>query len=222
MTTLRDGSTALDPRLDRLVQFDPRSRAYPVRELVDGKAPRSYTWRCEAWNDQGREGACVGFAWSHELAARPVVRPTSEAEAMAIYRRAQVLDQWPGEAYSGTSVIAGAQAVQERGGLGSYRWAFGLEDLILAVGYTGPAVLGVNWYTGMFNPGPDGYIRVTGSVAGGHAILCRGVSLKTRSFLLHNSWSRDWGQDGTCRISFDDLGRLLAEDGEACLPIERA
>ena len=169
------------PKLDRLAQFDARSRAYPIRAVVGEKTPRSYTWACDAYNDQGTEGACVGFAWSHELAARPVVGWTSEADALSIYRRARQLDGWPGEDYDGTSVLAGAKAAKERGRLVSYRWGFSLDDLILAVGYTGPAVLGVNWYEGMFDTDSSGYVRATGSVAGGHAILCRGVSVRARS-----------------------------------------
>lgn len=207
--------------LDRLVEFDDRSRAFPIRTTVADRVPRSYTWGCTATLDQGREGACVGFAWAHELTARPVVEPTTAGDALALYRRAQLLDQWPGENYDGTSVIAGAKAVQERGGLLSYRWAFSLDDLVLAVGFNGPAVLGVPWYSGMFNPDPSGYLRVRGEVVGGHAILCRGVSLRTRSFLLHNSWGPDWGRNGTARITFDDMRRLLAEDGEACCPVRR-
>ena len=154
-------------------------------------------------------------------AARPVVRSTSEADALSIYRRARQLDGWPGEDYDGTSVLAGAKAAKERGRLVSYRWGFSLDDLILAVGYTGPAVLGVNWYEGMFDTDSSGYVRATGSVAGGHAILCRGVSVRTRSFLLHNSWGRSWGRDGCARITFDNMARLLREDGEACIPTVR-
>lgn len=211
----------MDRTFDRKVEFDERSRQFPIRELVAAKSPRSYTWRCEAWNDQGREGACVGFAWSHELAARPKVRPTSAAEAMSIYRRAQQIDQWSGEDYDGTSVIAGAKVVRERGGLDTYRWAFDLNDLILAVGYKGPAVLGTNWYEGMFEPARDGYLKVTGERVGGHAILCNSVSIKSRSFVLHNSWGKDWGNNGTARITFDDMARLLREQGEACIPVVR-
>lgn len=209
------------PVLDWRPHHDPRSRAYPVRALTTSARPRSYTWRCEAWNDQGVEGACVGFAWSHELAARPVVQPTSEADARAIYHRAQQLDTWPGEAYDGTSVLAGAKAVQERAGLVEYRWAFGLDDLIGAVGLRGPAVLGIPWTTGMWDTDAAGYVHATGRVVGGHAILAHGVNLPGRYFTLRNSWGRGWGVNGGCRISFDDLGRLLADDGEACVPVRR-
>lgn len=212
----------IERTFDRLVQFDERSRAYGIREVVAGK-PRAYTHNCNFWLDQGREGACVGFAWAHELGAKPVVVAEASNElALSIYREAQKIDEWEGENYSGTSVIAGAKAAQAKGYIQGYRWAFGLDDLILAVGRGGgPAVLGVNWYSGMFDTDSEGYIHVTGSVQGGHAILCRALDVKKRRFLLHNSWGRDWGRGGTAWISYDDMERLLHEQGEACIPTIR-
>lgn len=207
--------------LDRLVEFDERSRAYPIRALVPAGF-RSYTWRANAYLNQGREGACVGFAWSHELAARPwPVKGITDETARVIYREARKVDQWPGEDYPGTSVIAGAKVAQSQGYITEYRWAFGLDDLRRAIGYKGPAVLGLNWYEGMSAPDADGYIRPTGSVAGGHAILAYSVSETGHFVRLHNSWGASWGQNGACRISFDDLDRLLHEQGEACVPVVR-
>lgn len=215
--------TRPDRRLDRLVEFDERSRSYPVRTLVAGNPPRSYTWSCGTYLDQRREGACVGFAWAHELAARPtVIAGMTEQRALEFYRTAQRLDPWPGEEYSGTSVLAGAKAVQAERYLVEYRWAFGLSDVVLTLGYKGPVVLGIPWYEGMFDPDPAGLVHVQGDVAGGHAILARGVSVKSRTVLLHNSWGPDWGVNGTARISFADLERLLYEHGEACVPTMRA
>lgn len=222
---------------DRLVQFDPRSRNFSIRTAIGTKAFRGYTWRCDTYNDQGREGACVGFSWSHELSARPVKVPTDDNLALKIYRRARQLDAWEGEDYDGTSIIAGAKATQELGYIEEYRWAFGLEDVILAIGYAGPVVFGLNWYEGMFQPDEDGFLRVSGRLAGGHAIMGKAVKLfwydkkgprdlsnldLDKSYIvLHNSWGPEWGVDGTAKISLSDLRRLLAEDGEACIPLKR-
>lgn len=71
MVRLRDGSKVKDARLARLVQFDKRSRKYAIRAAIGAKRPRSFTWSCDKWLDQGVEGACVGFSMTHELAARP-------------------------------------------------------------------------------------------------------------------------------------------------------
>lgn len=242
---LRDGGETQDPRLDRIVQFDENSRNYPIRELLVGDAltlPRSRTWGCRKWNDQGREGACVGFSWSHELAAQPLEILANETTAMRIYKRAQFMDPWPGEAYSGTSVLAGAKAVQELKSQGKqimpeYRWAFGIEDAILTIGNFGPAVIGVNWYQGMFRPDANGFIHVTGPLMGGHAILVRGVVLRwkegalTRTladidydksfFVLRNSWGKDWGRSGDCYVTIAAMHRLLNENGEMCIPVKR-
>jgi hypothetical protein len=206
----------LDPRLDRVPRFDERSRAFPVRAAVPVSKPRSWTWRCDAYLDQGQEGACVGFSRAHEIAARPRVSAATEPLAHRIYRRAQQLDEWAGEAYSGSSVLGGVKAAQELGYVTEFRWAFGVDDLALGVSYRGPAVLGVNWYEGMYAPGPDGFLRVTGRQTGGHAILCRGYSLRRDAFLLHNSWGRSWGWQGCAWLSRADMDRLLREDGEAC------
>jgi hypothetical protein len=212
----------MERTFDRIVKFDQESRSYPIRSLVADKKPRSYTWRCLVNLDQGREGACTGFAVAHEAAAMPCeVTGINSAVAKAVYQRAKELDEWPGENYEGSSVLAAIKAGLERGWYLEYRWAFGEEDLCLAVGYKGPAVLGINWYEGMGEPDHNGIIEPTGRILGGHAILCRGYSIKTKMYRLHNSWGRGWGVYGDCFISARHMAKLLEEQGEACIPVMR-
>lgn len=215
--------------LGRRPEFDERSRAFGVMEIVEVPKPRSYTWACGASLNQGPDGACVGFAWAQELAARPVVvKGLGYAAGMAFYRRAQQLDEWPGEepTYVGTSVLAGAKAVMEAGHLREYRWAFGADELAVAVSRQGPAVIGIDWHRDMFSPDAAGWIRPTGDVVGGHAILVRGYNVRLRRFLLHNSWGAQWGgrglaPPGCAFISHDDLADLLARWGDCCVPVKR-
>lgn len=225
MIQLKGGNTTEDPRLDRIypgVRAHLPSLRYLIGDLLRTPRMQSYTWRCEPRLDQGDEGACVGFGWEHEKAARPVIVASASTEgARATYHEAQTVDEWPGEDYDGTSVLAGAKVVKAHGFMQEYRWALTLEDLMLTIGNYGPVVLGVNWYSGMFNPDDKGYIHVSGWLAGGHCILANGVNLKGRYFRLHNSWGPTWGVNGECFISFEDVERLLAEQGEACVPIRR-
>lgn len=207
---------------DRVVKFDERSRAYPIRAMISRATPRSYTWGCNLHLDQGQEGACTGFAVSHEAAARPVAVPgITNATAQEVYRHALQLDDWPGEDYSGTSLIAAMKAGKEKGWFTEYRWAFGETDLALAISYKGPAVLGVSWYEGMSIPDKHGIIRIAGNVLGGHAILCNGYNAKTKMYRLHNSWGPNWGVNGVCFISASDVALLLSRQGEACIPVIR-
>ncbi|MHC4356109.1 MAG: C1 family peptidase, partial [Planctomycetota bacterium] len=97
----------------------------------------------------------------------------------------------------------------------SYYWGFSLNDLALGVGYRGPAVLGISWMEGMADTDENGFIHATGSVEGGHCILCRGINVKEKYFLLRNSWGKNWGMNGDCKVSFSDMKKLLADNGEA-------
>lgn len=222
---LRDGSTAADPRLDRLIAFDERSRKFPVRAGLEDKPLRSYSWNKRVTLDQGREGACVGFSWSHELNARPATWPVDTAVARELYRQAQIEDEWPethegGE--EGTSILAAARILHRQGFFKEYRWAFSEHDLALAVGYTGPAVIGVPWYSGMMRPDDKGFISPTGSLLGYHAILVPSISLKKDAYRLDNSWGPDWGVRGSCWVSRADMrDALLPNNGEACIPVGR-
>lgn len=232
------------PKLDRLPEYDERSRQYPIATLLAAtQAPRSYTWSCDIYNDQGQEGACVGFAWSHELSARPKVVPTYEAGAQEIYHRAQQLDQWAGEDYEGTSVLAGAKAVMERVNsagvplIREYRWAFTVNDIIMTLGYKGPVVFGVNWYEGMWDVDANGFLSVDGDLAGGHAILANGVKIVRKDALqpyslsnidthksfvkLHNSWGTNWGVGGNAKLRLDGLNKLMP-NGDFCVPVVRS
>ena len=115
---LKNNTYTTDPRLDRIVQFDDRSRNYPIRAQITPKQaskPRSYTWSVGKGLDQGNEGSCVGFSWAHELIARPAVFLYADYNYARnqIYKAAQEIDEWPGVAYEGTSVLAGAKIVKK-------------------------------------------------------------------------------------------------------------
>lgn len=210
------------PGLGRLIEFDERSRRYPVRALVEGRKPRSYTWGCDLRLDQGDQPACVGFSMAHELRAKPkVVSGVTTELAMTLYREAQELDEWPGTSYEGTSVLAGVKALQKRGFIESYAWAFGLAEVVLALSYVGPVVAGTSWDTSMFEPASCGYLHPNGKSAGGHAYLLVGVDMKRERLRILNSWSSGWADGGMAWISFADMQNLLSRQGEACLPLQR-
>ncbi len=231
LVNLKGGYTTADRRLDRVQQFDERSRSFPISEVVPA-ALRSISWPCRPRLDQGREGACVSFAWSHELAAYPIqVRGINDAFAFAHYPIIQRADEWPGEEpdYSGTSVLAGAKVMQREGYISEYRWAFTIDEVLRAISHAGPVVIGIPWKDTMFNPRPDGLLDCSGKVIGGHAILARGLRLRSRLtgvtepvIRLRNSWGADWSTaGGDCFVRVSDLANLLQDDGDCCVPLGR-
>lgn len=239
---LKTGSVVWDRRLDRIDQKDPRSLNYPISAITPSvryQRLRSYTWKSGETLNQGTEGACVGFAWTHELAARPVaVAGLNEDFARnAIYHPAQKCDQYPGGSYpgampfvEGTSVLAAAKVVRAMGYIREYRWAFDFWDLVAAVGYFGPAVFGCSWFAMMQSTDQEGFISPRGSYRGEHCILFTAVKIvKDKNnniscddsfFTFQNSWGVSWGKDGFGRLRFKDV-MTLWEGAETCIPIGR-
>lgn len=228
---LKGDTTTGDLRMDRVVQFDERSRGYPLRRRRGRRKRRSYTWRCDKYLDQGEEGACVGFSIGHELAAHPA--PVKRIGPMycrkKIYWEAQKLDPWEGGAYpdaaphyEGTSLLCGVKVARNLGWFEEYRWSFTFSSFLLGLGYHGPAVIGVTWYEGMVDTDDAGFVAPTGEVIGGHCILANGVDVRERTVRLHNSWGKSWGVKGECKVRWSDMEDLLADGGEAVFFVDRA
>jgi hypothetical protein len=228
----------VDRILDWVPRHDPESENYPIRGAVR-KAIRisSRAWKPPHPLDQGREGACVGFGWTHEALSTPIAvrferapkvgMTDPDAVARRIYREAQRIDEWAGESYEGTSVLAGAKVMKSMGLLKEYRWAFSVEDVVAALLTTGPVVLGVPWYESMYEA-PGGIVEVGGDMVGGHCLLARAVAAKGRIFPDEraigwlNSWGPEYGENGLAWIPESKLAWLLRQDGEACVPFRRS
>ena len=229
---MRDGSEVKDGRLARVEEFDERSRKYAIPYRESTRTTK--WWQCSKHLDQGHEGSCVGHGVTHSLIAAPVERKKfAHSDAVTLYFEAQHLDKWPGGEYSGaplphysgTSVLAGCKAAKKEGYIESYRWGFGIADLISGIINNGPAVLGLPWYDGMSTPADNHYIHPGTKKRGGHCILCKGVVIDddydTGFFILHNSWGENWGNHGDCFISIPDMSYLLQNGGEAAWLTQR-
>jgi hypothetical protein len=209
-------------RLGRRAAPDPRDRAYPMRALVPRKVPqKTRLYRTGPILDQGFAPICVGAAWRQWLSSA-LLMTKGGPDMLTIYREAQDRDEWDGNAYEGTSVRGGVKAIQDRGHVASYVWSDNadvLRDYMLAG--LGGVVIGINWYESMFEPDKNGYLRIGGSVVGGHAIYLGGYSIERDADRAIQSWGREWGDNGRAWIRHADLRRLLSEDGEGCAATEQ-
>jgi len=240
MLTLRDGTKTADAKLDRLVQFDPKSRNHPVTDVLPD-ASKQRTWRLERprMGDQKNEGACIEFAFTHVLAAPPFPSALAAVRQVRskhlLYWPAQVRDPWPGGSYpgadpvyEGTSTLAVLQVAKELGFFDAYHWAFTLEQVVQGILGMGPAVLGLNWKAGMASPRSDGLIEATGGADGGHCVA--GIGIDHKRFpdgrvldvvVIAQSWGLAHGDRGRVYLPLDQLGELLADQGECAFVTQR-
>jgi hypothetical protein len=223
--------TQLERTFDWRSRHDERSRNYSVEQLLETKGK----WSRKAWRapgerlDQGREGACVGFALTNELLSSPspmgrVIPKPRNKFASDVYREAQKIDEWPGEDYEGTSILAGMKVLRSRGLISSYYWAFGIEQVLDTLVSVGPVVIGIPWHESMYNTDENGLVRIDGREVGGHAILLTGYHpnhpvLKEPVVRWRNSWGPEYGINGNGFIRPSNLSWLLQKYGEACIPV---
>lgn len=212
--------------LGRLIEEDPRDANYPMLAALPARASTRtyrYWWANGAWLNQGSTGTCVGHAWAHWIEDGPVVHEGT-IDPYLIYREACKRDDWPdndnGDLQFGTSVRAAVKYLLETTRVTEYLWAWKLDTVVQALLTTGPLVIGSWWYDSMFTPNSDGLIRISGSRAGGHAYVLNGVNTTKRQVRMKNSWGKTWGKSGLAYIGFDDLERLMSEQGEVCLALE--
>ena len=128
--------------LGRLHAEDPRDQQHLMAAPPSTRTAR-FWWGYKVKLDQGRTPQCVAFSWSHFLTDSPKPHPAVLLDPATLYHEAQLVDEWPGEGYDGTSVRAGAKALVARSLIyGSYEWAFDLNTVIQQVLEVGPVVMG--------------------------------------------------------------------------------
>lgn len=229
-----------DPDLDghgyalgRTVWHDERSRQHPaawhrLRSVEWPLAPGAQVL------DQGRLGSCTANALCHALNTEHGVQARglrgrgallTEDNARDIYSAATVIDPYPGTwppTDTGSSGLAVCKVARTEGLIRRYRHAFSLQGALRALSGS-PCIIGVGWREAMFTPitHPElgALLQVAGPVVGGHEVCLDALDVERRLVRVLNSWSDAWGWQGRAWLSWDDLGALLADEGDCTVPV---
>ena len=215
--------------LGRRIAIDPRDRKFALQAPQPSSTLTKMFWYTSPAFDQGQKPQCVAYAGVKFLDSGPIRNLVSNLPFNfdQLYHECQLNDEWPGEDYDGTSVRALFKVLKTKGLVSRYEWAFDIQTMVNYILTTGPMVVGTNWTNSMFYPEKNGFIRVTGSVIGGHAYLLKGVNTLTKcpdgtigAFRIINSFGSSWGVRGCASISFADFKNLLTDGGEAATATE--
>lgn len=221
-----------DVRLGRHVVHDERSRRFPFRAAPRRLASVRHIVQIPIM-DQGNLGSCTGHAGVNTLASGPfwsaaqpplVAAGDPHIYAVGLYSDATKLDPWPGQYEpddTGSDGLSVAKALHQRGLISGYSHAFSLQDALAAVAER-VSMFGLSWYSSMFEPDSEGRLTISGQVEGGHEIAADEIDVNRERVWFRNQWGAAWGQGGRAFISFDDLGRLLGEEGDCTVLVPLA
>lgn len=194
------------------------SRDYRLEAILRREPiPKKRLWYSDATIlDQKDKPHCVGFGWAGWGRCKPVQTLYRNLDGDKIYYEAKLYDREP-LIENGSTVRSGAKAMLARKRILAYYFAQTFYEALEFVGNHGPAVIGIEWYDGMYYP-KNGIITPTGPFLGGHCVLWRGIEYDYA--IIRNSWGRDWAYNGDCKILLTDLEMLLKRNGEACAAVE--
>lgn len=228
MTIVLRDFNPTDRRLGRKVCHDSQS----LRYLAPRKDPRKLTSTRHEFMipvlDQLNEGSCTGHAGGHNLGSREfwstagskVFKREEEADhlwARQLYCDATVIDNWPGSFEpddTGSDGLSVAKVLKSRGLIAGYLHATSIEAILTALARQ-VVMVGTSWYEGMYDVDPhSGRMNVSGPTLGGHEYVLDEIRVESREVGMRNSWSAQWGQAGRAYMSWDDLGKLMSDQGD--------
>lgn len=183
--------------------------------------------------DQKAEGACTGFGLAGIInllntrrGRRALVSPRM------IYEMARRFDEWPGEAYSGSSCRGAIRGWYNMGvcreklwpykagdkspltvkrakdarnnTIGAYyRLRHNIVDFHAALNEVGALYVSASVHSGWWKRAvKDGEIPFRSDTIGGHAFAI--VGYNDRGFWVQNSWGTDWGRRGLALWTYED------------------
>ncbi len=175
--------------------------------------------------------------------------PNIRFNPWALWNAAKEIDEFPETAPgddNGTTVKAASQILINKGhvlwtdddspawsgvkpwkleyGIASAAWATTVDQIRAAIGNELAVSLAITWYDAFDTPemvGGEYWIGRSdfGRIAGGHCICCTGASDARGAFALTNSWGASYPQ--RVWISYDNVGKLIENNGEALLSTDR-
>ena len=220
------------PGLGLVPEYDLEDLKFPMAAVLDElplpKIPHRY-WTPGPPLNQGKEGACVGFALAKCLYIRPLRTTTMAGYSgndlgFNIYYQAKRIDNNPGE---GTSLHAGMRVLNGETGwpdsVLSYRWCWDWDTMAAWLRYVGPVIIGIPWWEN-WDIGPTSHRPIMppaqGQIRGYHAICVYGIDMRTNVVRFINSWDNWFGLNGRAVFTRDVLEpNLFSDIGAGCMGI---
>lgn len=221
-------------RKGRHVNHDPRSKDYPFEAAgVTVKSIRHR--RYIPILDQGQLGSCTGNAITGLLGSggffstlpagtlSPSDAAGDEKFAIGMYSAATIVDGYKGQyppTDTGSDGLSVAKAAQQKGYISGYQHVFNFDAFLAAISLQ-PVIVGLDWYSSFDTPDASGLVKIASgaTVRGGHEIVADELDTTRQLIGFSNSWGASFGVDGRFYIGYADFQKLLANHGDATVPV---
>lgn len=190
--------------------------------------------------NQHSEAACTGFALAAAInLLNQRIECDVQVSARMLYEMAKRHDEWSGEDYEGSSLRGAIQGWRNMGVCSDALWPYRssrrqrgdltveraknarsntlgayyrlrprITDYHAALNETGVIVASAKVHKGWMRP-TGGAIEFNEQPTGGHAFAI--VGYDEHGFLVQNSWSTSWGENGLARWSYEDWIRNVMD-----------
>lgn len=227
----RERIPSTDPRLRRHVLHDSRSWAYTF-DTTGLSIQTVEHQRILPILNQGQVGKCTAECGLGTLGTAPYY----STDLMAAFAKAfgSADDQGTDRLYSAEETLDGdgpfppqdngstgltlAKVLRAAGLISGWQQTFSLDDALKALTQF-PLAVGTRWFNSMFEPSSEGVLTVNPSsgLAGGHQYEVVGYDAARGLVKIPNSWGTDWGVAGYAYMQAEDLGALLAKQGDVTI-----
>jgi len=148
-------------------------------------------------------GACE-FGWMPQLAARHLIKTGVPDEACAPYTMGAT-----GETVACSSICSdsGSRSYRISGYVEPSKGTKDIEAVKAAL-KKGPLVTTLMVFEDFVSYAGGVYKHSSGTSLGGHAVSLVGFDNATRSWIIRNSWGKEWGEEGFGRVSWDDTSGI--------------
>ncbi len=203
----KDGANWVSPMLNQgncgsCVAFAAVATLETQTNITSGNAGYNPEYSTQALFACG--GGSCDNGWQPQLAAKHLMNKGVPDEGCAPYTMG-----YTGETVSCSSICSDSGSRSSR--ISSYSTpSFGFTDIqsVKSALQKGPLVTTMMVYEDFATYNGGIYKHVSGTTLGGHAISLVGYDDATQSWLIRNSWGKDWGEEGFARVSWDDVSGI--------------
>jgi hypothetical protein len=210
-------------RLGRHVLHDPRSRDFTAERATNIVSVTHQATGLPL--NQGQIGSCTANALCGALDSAPDFAGgtvLNEKDAISLYELETQLEgkPYPPNDPGGSGLMVCKAAVQ-RGLIGSYTHAFGVQHALEAL-VLRPVITGIGWYSSFDKPDPStGLVQIApgATIRGGHEIVADQIDADNQLVWFWNSWGASYGLGGRFCMTFSTWDQLLANQGDVTVPL---